>query len=64
MEKRLERVLDTLQILQPLRPEENLSLRKTMEKAEASLLTCLEGKSTASDCARELRRRIEGLRKM
>lgn len=61
VEKRLDHVLGTLQILQPMRPEGHASLRKTMEKAKASLLTCLQEEFDNDDLGRDLRRRIEGL---
>ncbi|THY96863.1 ARM repeat-containing protein [Aureobasidium pullulans] len=61
VEKRLDHVLGTLQILQPMRPEGHASLRKTMEKGKASLLTCLQGEFDNDDLGRDLRRRIEGL---
>lgn len=53
---RLERVLDTLQILQPLRPGDHASLRKTMEKARAVLMACLDGEGND-----DLRGRIRSL---
>ncbi|KAI5268852.1 ARM repeat-containing protein [Aureobasidium subglaciale] len=61
MEKRLDRVVETLQILQPMRTEGHASFRKTMEKAKASLLACLQGEIQESDAGRDLHRRIEGL---
>jgi len=61
LEKRLDRVVETLQILQPVRTEGHVSLRKMMGQAKTSLLACLQGEFGESDTGRELRRRIEGL---
>lgn len=61
MEKRLERVVETLQILQPVRTEGHVRLRKMMDQAKTSLLACLQGEFGESGSGRDLRRRIEGL---
>jgi proteasome component ECM29 len=61
MEKRLERVVETLQILQPMRTEGHASLRKMMDQAKTSLSACLQGDVGETNSGRELRRRIQGL---
>lgn len=61
VERRLERVVETLQILQPMRTEGHASLRRMMEKAKTLLLSCLQEKFGESDAGREWRRRIEAL---
>jgi proteasome component ECM29 len=61
MEKRLERVVETLQILQPMRTEGHASLRKMMDQAKTSLSACLQGDVGETNSGRELRRQIQGL---
>lgn len=61
VERRLERVMETLQILQPMRTEGHASLKRMMEKAKTSLLACLREKFGESDFGLEWRRRIEAL---
>ncbi|KAG9716422.1 hypothetical protein KCU82_g24470, partial [Aureobasidium melanogenum] len=61
VERRLERVVETLQILQPMRTEAHASLRRMMEKAKTRLLACLQEKFGESDSGREWRRRVEAL---
>lgn len=61
LNRRLERVVETLEILQPMRTEGHASLRRMMEKAKTSLLICLREKLGESDSGRGWRRRIEGL---
>ena len=61
LDRRLERVVEILEILQPMRTEGHASLRRMMEKAKTSLLACLREKLEKSDSGREWRRRIEGL---
>jgi proteasome component ECM29 len=53
--------VETLQILQPMRTEGHVSLRRMMEKAKTSLLACLQEKFGESDSGREWRRRVEAL---
>ncbi|KAH0261597.1 ARM repeat-containing protein, partial [Aureobasidium melanogenum] len=61
VERRMERVVEALQILQSMRPEGHASLRRMMENAKTSLLACLHEKVEESDSGREWRRRVEAL---